>query len=581
MARQDNMFYMGNKNLPTVNWKGEYTKQQVKDLKKASSNILYFAENFFHIINLDRGKEKISLYKPQKRALRKMRDNRFFCLLASRQIGKSTMMTIYILWQACFNNDQRILLVANKEATAIEIFQRVRMAYEELPNWLKPPVKEYAKTSMTLENGSRIGITTTTGTAARGQSVNCLVIDEMAFIEPHLVEEFWKSVFPIITSSKKSKVFVCSTANGTDNLFYKLYIGAIEKTNSWAHDKIKWDEIPGRDKEWAQATKTALGSSEAWLQEFECEFIHSGESTLDDELFEEMMGKVSKPKISLDEGHYKIWEEPDDTKLYAAGVDISEGVGIDASVIQILDITDIRDIKQVAVYRNNTIPPLEFTNRLYKILRNWGSPLALIERNNCGAQVVDRLGTDLGYEKIVSYGNANAHRRNVMRGMIAHTNTKYKGVLNMRYFMNEIRTVHINEEETVMELRNFVRYPNGTWKARPGFHDDRVMAILYSLFILEKEITERFFEIVELDDMGKPLVIEPMDFGVQYFEDPTSIYLDEEIVGSNTHALPAIVWGMGEEQNPDMDELEAFGFQLIGEKPPENWTGEPADYKRD
>ena len=29
------------------------------------------------------------------------------------------MMTIYILWQACFNNDQRILLVANKEATAI------------------------------------------------------------------------------------------------------------------------------------------------------------------------------------------------------------------------------------------------------------------------------------------------------------------------------------------------------------------------------------------------------------------------------------------------------------------------------
>ena len=57
---------------------------------------------------------------------------------------------------------------------------------------------------MTLENGSRIGITTTTGTAARGQSVNCLVIDEMAFIEPHFVEEFWKSVFPIINSARIS-----------------------------------------------------------------------------------------------------------------------------------------------------------------------------------------------------------------------------------------------------------------------------------------------------------------------------------------------------------------------------------------
>jgi len=164
--------------------------------------------------------------------------------------------------------------------------------------------------------------------------------------------------------------------------------------------------------------------------------------------------------------------------------------------------------------------------------------------------------------------------------MIAHTNTKYKGVLNMRYFMNEVRVVNLNEEETVMELRNFVRFPNGTWKARPGFHDDRVMAMLYSLFILEKEITERFFEIVEVDDMGKPSVIEPMDFGVQYFEDPTSIYLDNEIVGDHTHEMSALVWGMGEEQNTDMDELQAFGFQLIGEKPPENWTGKPVDYCR-
>jgi len=91
---------------------------------------------------------------------------------------------------------------------------------------------------------------------------------------------------------------------------------------------------------------------------------------------------------------------------------------------------------------------------------------------------------------------------------------------------------------------------------------------------LEKEITERFFEIVEVDDMGKPSVIEPMDFGVQYFEDPTSIYLDDEIVGSTNHQMNALVWGMGDEQSSDIDELEAFGFQMIGEKPPPNWTGE-------
>lgn len=554
-------YYLGNPNLPAADAQIAYEPWMVKEIQKARDNILYFAENFFYIINLDRGREKIKMHSCQKRAIRKMRDNRFFILLASRQIGKSTMMTIYILWQACFMDDQRILLVANKEATAIEIFQRVRLAFEELPEWLKPGVKEYGKTSMTLDNGSRIGITTTTGTAARGQSVNCLVIDEMAFIEPHLVEEFWKSVFPIITSSKKSKVFVCSTSNGTDNLFYKLYDGAEKGENGWAYDKIKWDEVPGRDEKWAANTKQAIGSIEAWLQEFECQFLSTGESSIDEELFAEMSQKCTESKILLEEGNYRIWEEPDPSRLYVAGVDISEGVGIDASVIQILDITDLKDIKQVAIYHNRNIPPLEFANKVHTILRNWGSPLALIERNNCGAQVVDRLAFDMGYEKVVSYGAKVANRAKPQMGMIAHTNTKYKGVMNMRYFINETRSVTIQDINTLKELKDFVRYPNGTWKAKGGYHDDRVMSLIYALYILEKELTERYFDILELDDHGKPSAIEPMDFGISMFEDATSIYNDFEVVGVNNVTMTPIVFGMGHtEQLSEMEWLQQEGW---------------------
>mgnify|MGYP000948358467 CR=1 FL=1 len=49
---------------------------------------------------------------------------------------------------------------------------------------------------------------------------------------------------------------------------------------------------------------------------------------------------------------------------------------------------------------------------------------------------------------------------------------------------------------TLKEMRDFVRYPNGTWKAKGGYHDDRVMSFMYALFILEKEITERYFDIL-------------------------------------------------------------------------------------
>jgi len=167
----------------------------------------------------------------------------------------------------------------------------------------------------------------------------------------------------------------------------------------------------------------------------------------------------------------------------------------------------------------------------------------------------------MGYEKIVSYGNKAAHRKNVMLGMIAHTNTKYQGVLNMRYFINDVKSVQINDIETLTELKNFVRWPNGTWKARKSNHDDMVMSLLYALFILEKDITERFFEILEFDDRGKPAVIEQMDFGIQYFEDATSLYLDNEIVGDHNAALPPVVFGMGNNQmQDDMDELSMFGY---------------------
>ena len=76
-------FYLGNPNLPTENTQFEWTPSMIRELKKAKQNLLYFAENFFFIVNLDRGREKIGLHSCQKRALRGMRDNRFFILLDS------------------------------------------------------------------------------------------------------------------------------------------------------------------------------------------------------------------------------------------------------------------------------------------------------------------------------------------------------------------------------------------------------------------------------------------------------------------------------------------------------------------
>jgi hypothetical protein len=280
MADPKEKYYLGNDKLPTADTLHEYTPDMVNEIKKCKKNILYFAENHFYIINLDRGKERIALYPCQKRVLRSLRDNRFVILLSSRQSGKTTQMTVYCLWNACFNEDQRILIVANKEQTAKNIFKRVRLAYEMLPNYLKPGVVEYGQTSMTLTNGSSIGISTTSSDAGRGDSCNCLILDELAFIDNHIVEKFWESVYPIISSSKKSKIFIASTPNGTGNLFHTLFMGATDGNNNWKAERIDWWEIPGRDEKWKHDTIKTLGSAEAFSQEFGNEFLHGGESSI-------------------------------------------------------------------------------------------------------------------------------------------------------------------------------------------------------------------------------------------------------------------------------------------------------------
>jgi len=398
-------------------------------------------------------------------------------------------------------------------------------------------------------------------------SHQCLILDELAFIDNHLVEEFWRSVYPIISSSKKSKIFIASTPNGTDNLFYELYNGATEGKNDWKAERVDWWEVPGRDDEWKEKTVRSLGSMEAFEQEFGNVFLQSGESSVNDKLFEEMKTEVKEPEFVYDDGKYLLWDTFKQDRIYVAGVDISEGVGAAASVIQILDITNLRNIEQVATYHDRNISPYNFTAKLHEILQHWGSPLALIERNNCGAQVVDQLKNTLHYENIVTYGIKNPHQLTLANnkiGVQAHTNTKYKGVTNMRYWVNELKAVKIRDLNTLIELKNFIRYSNGTWGARPGIDnwDDRVMSLVWSLVILENELAEKYFEIVEFDENRKPLKIKSLDYGIKYFVNPNSIYNNEK---NKTEYVPSpvIMQGNKEEGNQDISELEQMGWRLL------------------
>jgi len=509
----DGKFYQGNENILRKDATFKWTDAMIDELKLCAKSVLHFAENHFFIVTED-GKKKIELYKYQKRLLKAFKSNRFNVVLSSRQSGKTTTITIYALWIVCFQQDKRITIVANKESTAKEIFARIKMAYELLPIYMKPNIKSWRKDGFNLGNDSAITISTTSSSGPRGSTSNLLIIDEMAHCPNDLMKELWRSAIPIISSMKKSQIVVISTPRGTDNKFYDLYEDSQKKDSEWNLEIVNWWDVPGRDESWKAKTLALIGSQDDFDQEYANVFILPGKSVVDTTHLDELKKLSSEPVLVNDEGKYKIFEMPQPNQLYVIGVDVGEGIGRSNSVAQILNVTDLQNITQAAVYSTNDTSPFHFGSRLMGIVNDWGRPPILIENNNNGQQVLDVMHQTHNYENIVTYHSdgTSKHYNNTHRlGVYNHTNTRYKGITNFRYWVNGLKCVKINDLHTILETYNFVRLPNYTYSKRSDKDlDDRVFSFIWALFILDPSLVTKYFNILEIDEQGRPMKIQSL-----------------------------------------------------------------------
>jgi hypothetical protein len=388
----------------------------------------------------------------------------------------------------------------------------------------------------------------------------CLIVDECAFIAPHIMDEFWNSVVPIISSSSNAKIFLISTANGSSNRFYDIYSKAERgESREWHHERIDWWEIPGRGKKWQQDMIESLGSKEAFEQEFGNCFLETGESAITGTILDRWRNFRRPPILTLEDGHYQIWEEPKENHIYTIGVDVSEGVGEAASVAQVLDITDLTNIRQVACFHDALIDPHFFAEILFKIANQWGRPYLAIERNNAGGQVLDALYHTHGYNKFLNITSKGGAQDRL--GIYSSTGTKYKGVSNMRYWINTLDVVEIQDIGLIHELETFIRRPNGVWKKKDGqgVRDDRVDALFWALMILETEVCQQYYDIVAFDDRGKPKKIKNV-----YIESPEFYKLDK-MYQTNANSPTPLLFGFGPDDPDEFNEtlLKEQGWMTL------------------
>jgi len=505
--------YMGNNSLPDPKSTFKYDVDRVKVIKKCHRDILFFAENFFYIISAGK-KQKIELREYQKTGLELFQDHNKTIFNTSRQMGKSTLMTIYVVWMVTFFEYRKILVVANKADTAKEILSRIKLAYEELPNWLKPSVVSWNKQSVEFKNGSDIKISATSADAARGMSLNCLIIDEVAHIDDHVLEEFWSAVYPTISNDPNARILMASTPNGVGNLFHELWENSQNDGSVWGSLEVLWNSIPGRGKEWSDEKRRDLGN-EKFEQEYECKFLESGGSNIPEDLYNELAAECRRSRLELSQfDGYSIYTEPDlENKIYVAGVDIGEGCGACNSTIQVLDVTDMTKIEQVAVYANNETGPNEFARQLNEIMKHWGKPPLAIERNNTGGgTVITLMDNEYNYPCLVNFAFKQGRiEYGHLKGVTSSTNTKYYGVMNMFYFLKTHRRIKLRELDTLKELNTFVRHKNERWaKKSSSYKDDRVDALIWALICVHEAVVTQFFTVNMWDDNKKPFGLEPL-----------------------------------------------------------------------
>ena len=471
--------YMGNPNVKAPHSEMEYTPEQLKEYKKCADDPIYFVESFVRIMSVDFGTIPFTLYDFQRGMVGSFVENRFNIAKLPRQCGKSTTTVAFILWYILFNPGKTVGILANKGELAQEILGRLQLAYESLPFWLQQGCFTFNKKSMTLENGSKVIATSSSGSAARGMSFSLIMLDEFAFVPPNDAEDFFRSVYPTISSGADTKMIVVSTPKAM-NHFYKMWMEAKEGRSTFNPIEINWWDVPGRDEEWKQS-QIANTSEDQFRQEFETQFIGSA-STL---ISPTKLGNMSYINPIRRQENVDFYEEPKLGHRYLITVDCARGLRLDYSAFVVVDVTNL-PYKVVAKFRSNMVTPMIFPQFLFNIGKYFNEAHILVEANDVGGQVVETLAYEFEYEnvlKTMSMGRAGfvlGEGKNAKLGVTTSQSVKTKGCSNFKSLI-ETEKLLVEDYEIYVEMTTFTRKNDGAgsnFAAEPGTNDDLVMCMV-------------------------------------------------------------------------------------------------------
>lgn len=380
-----------------INFK--YEEEEILEMAKWREDALYFAQSAAQILT-DKGAEIIKLHPYQKKVLLQFTKYKKHIYLASRQIGKSWVTAIFIVWYLLNHKDKTIVLASATEDKVTELMEKIDLIIAGLPWYAKPGYKHDNILRKVFDNGCKvIGQTTTENTGA-GYAVDLLYLDEFALVHKNIKNKLYRTVIPTLSTRPDAWLIITSTARGRDK-FYDIYNGALNGKNNFNPIRTDWYEYPGRDERWKAEQIADLGSEEDFNQEYGCQFFAGNQLLFRPELLKKIKKHSTKfvhrdlPILDDEaiEYHDKLKFHPafDTNDLtsgdakFMASIDLGSGVGADYTVMNLKQIvpmtleeidqlkvyskvSDFFKMRQVAVYRDNLTEIPEFARFMYHFL---------------------------------------------------------------------------------------------------------------------------------------------------------------------------------------------------------------------
>jgi hypothetical protein len=239
-------------------------KRNHEEWLRCKADPVYFLEQHFKIVNSTEGLIPVKLLPWQKEVAYAYQEKNVVANVA-RQSGKNVIVAGLILHRLLFFENAVIGVVSPKMMTTADLLQMLKLAYEQLPEWLRPGVLRWNRENVLLVNGNRL-VCFAGREPFRGYSLTDVFVNEAAYCEESVIQN------GVIATINGGRYFVISSPNGW-NHFAKRYLDLSHNQDPTVHTiHVQWGDVPGRTYKWKEDYMRTIGERQ-FRQEFDAEFL--------------------------------------------------------------------------------------------------------------------------------------------------------------------------------------------------------------------------------------------------------------------------------------------------------------------